>query len=146
MNVSEGSASSPPFARSLRGTGRQNRCPWCSPLYKKKKNSYSFIRTLWVYITHLRYRFLPETVTARHNGVHAQTIINHLRPPRRLYTGQILTAHHRAARLLWTRRHLYFTPSSSCIKRVHQAGWHNKNKKEAAGWYIEKNWKGDTYK
>lgn len=66
-------------------------------------------------LTHLRNRFLPATVTARHYGVHAQTIINRLRQnqvpihPRRPFTGQILTGHHRAARLLWARRYVRFT-------------------------------------
>ena len=66
-------------------------------------------------LTHLRNRFLPATVTARRYGVHAQTIINRLRQnqfpirARRPYTGQILTARHRAARLLWAQRHLLFT-------------------------------------
>ena len=66
-------------------------------------------------LTHLRNRFLPATVTARRYGVHPQTIINRLRKnprpirARRPYTGQILTGHHRVARLMWARRHLNFT-------------------------------------
>ena len=66
-------------------------------------------------LTHLRNCFLPATVTARRYGVHPQTIINRLRKnprpirARRPYTGQILTGHHRVARLMWARRHLNFT-------------------------------------
>lgn len=66
-------------------------------------------------LTHLRDRFLPATVTARRLGVTAQTIRNRLRQShltiraRRPYTGQILTARHRAARLVWARRHLHWT-------------------------------------
>ena len=62
-------------------------------------------------LAHLRNRFMPATVTARRLWVTAQTIRNRLRsihnPLRahRPYTGQILTARHRAARLAWSRRH-----------------------------------------
>ena len=68
----------------------------------------------------MRNRFLPATATARQLGVNAQTI-RRLRqnniPIRahRPYTGPILTACHRAARLLWAQRHLHWT----------RRQWHN---------------------
>ena len=69
------------------------------------------------YITpmHFRNRFLPATATAQQLGVDAQTIRNHLRQnnspiqARRPYTGPILTARHRAAKLLWAQCHLHWT-------------------------------------
>ena len=75
----------------------------------------------YIMLTHLRNPFLPATATARQLGVNAQTIQNHLRQnnipilARRAYTGPILTARHRAARLLWAQRHLHGTCSQ----------WHN---------------------
>ena len=70
---------------------------------------------LVITLTHLRNRFLPATITARRNGVHARAIINNMRQNRvpicahRPYTGYILTVRHRAAKLLWARNQLYFT-------------------------------------
>ena len=69
----------------------------------------------YITLTHLRNRFSPATATARQLGVNAQTIRNRLRQNnipirvRRSYTGPILTARHRAARLLWAQRHLHWT-------------------------------------
>lgn len=66
-------------------------------------------------LTHLRNRFTPATVTSRRFRVTAQTIRNRLRQDRvpirarRPYTGQILTARHRAARLAWARHHRHWT-------------------------------------
>ena len=66
----------------------------------------------FITLTHLRQRQLAATVTARQYGVSGQTIRNRLRRnaqpirARRPYTGQIMTQRHRAARLLWARRHL----------------------------------------
>ena len=73
----------------------------------------------YITLTHLRNRFSPATATARQLGVNAQTIRNRLRQNnirvRRPYTGPILTARHRAARLLWVQRHLQWT----------RRQWHN---------------------
>ena len=75
----------------------------------------------YITLTVLRNRFLPATATARQLGINAQTIRNRLRQnnipirARRPYIGPILTARHRAARLLWAQRHLHWT-------RRH---WHN---------------------
>ena len=75
----------------------------------------------YITLTHLRNRFLPATATARQLWVHAQTIRHLLRQnsipirARRPYTGPILTARHRAARLLWAQRHLHWT----------RRQWHN---------------------
>lgn len=69
----------------------------------------------FIVVTHLRNRFTPATATARRLRVSAQTIRNRLRQDRapirarRPYTGQILTARHRAARLAWARRHRHWT-------------------------------------
>ena len=68
----------------------------------------------FITVTHLHNRFIPATVTARQLGVSA-TICNHLRHNRapiracRPYTGQIINAHHRAARLAWARRDRHWT-------------------------------------
>lgn len=65
-------------------------------------------------LTHLRRRFMPATMMARHYGISAQTVRNRLRSSnrplraRRPYCGQILTRAHRAARVNWCRRHLRF--------------------------------------
>ena len=75
----------------------------------------------YITLTHLRNRFLPATATARQFGVNAQTIRNSLWqnniPIRacRPYTGQILIARHRAARLLGAQHYLHWT----CCQ------WHN---------------------
>ena len=75
----------------------------------------------YIMLTHLRSRFLPATATAQQLGVNAQTIRNCLRQnyipvrARRPYTGPILTARHRAARLLWVQHHLHWT----------RRQWHN---------------------
>ena len=75
----------------------------------------------YITLTHLRNRFLPATATARQLRVNAQTIRNRLRQnnipirARRPYTGPILTACHRATRLLWAQRHLHWT----------RRQWHN---------------------
>ena len=66
-------------------------------------------------LTHLHNRFLQGTISVQRYGVHAQTIINHLRQSqvpiraRRPYSGQIMTARHRVSRLRWARGHLHFT-------------------------------------
>ena len=66
-------------------------------------------------LTHLRYRFLPAMATAQQLGVNNQTIQNPLRQnnipiqTHRPYTGPILTACHKAARLLWAQRYLHWT-------------------------------------
>lgn len=71
-------------------------------------------RDNYIRLTHLRRRFLPATDTARALGITAQTVRNRLReanPPiqaRRPYTGQVLTARHRVARLNWARQHRIF--------------------------------------
>ena len=77
----------------------------------------------FITLTHLRNRFLPATATARQLGVYnrIETIQNRLGKnnipirARRSYTGPILTARHRAARLLWAQRHLHWT----------RRQWHN---------------------
>ena len=75
----------------------------------------------YITLMHLRNRFLPATATAQQIGVNAQTIQNCLRqnniPIRacRPNTGLILTARHRAARLLWAQRYLHWT----------RRQWHN---------------------
>ena len=59
----------------------------------------------YITLTHLRNRFLPAT--ARQLGVNVQLIRNRFRQnnipirARKPYTGPILTARHRVARLLW---------------------------------------------
>ena len=69
----------------------------------------------YITLTHMRNQFLPATATARQRGVNAQTIRNRLRQSnipiraRRRYTGPIITARHRAARLLWAQRHQHWT-------------------------------------
>ena len=69
----------------------------------------------YITLMHLHNRFLPAMATARQLGVNAQTIQNGLRQNNipiqacRPYTGPILIACHRAARLLWAQRHLHWT-------------------------------------
>ena len=75
----------------------------------------------YITLTHLRNRLLPATATARQLVVNARTIQNRLRQNnipirvRRPYTGPIMTAGHRAARLLRAQRHLHWT----------RRRWHN---------------------
>ena len=75
----------------------------------------------YITLSHLHNRFLPATATARQLGVNAQTIRNRLRQnnipirARRPYTGPIIAARHRAARLLWAQRNLHWT----------RRQWHN---------------------
>ena len=75
----------------------------------------------YITLSHLHNRFLPATATARQLGVNALTIRNRLRQnnipirARRPYTGPIITARHRAARLLRAQRNLYWT----------RRQWHN---------------------
>ena len=75
----------------------------------------------YIMLTHLHNRFLPAMATAQQLGVNAQTIQNRLRQnnipirARRPYTGPILTARHRATRLLWAQCHLHWT----------RRQWHN---------------------
>ena len=62
-------------------------------------------------LTHLRRRFQTATSSARQYGISKQTRLRHLRQawqpiqPRRPYVRQLLTAHHRVARLEWAQRH-----------------------------------------
>ena len=69
----------------------------------------------YITLTHLRNWFLPATATAEQLAVNTQTIWNHLRQNNlpiwacKPFTGQILTARHRATRLLWVQRHLHWT-------------------------------------
>ena len=62
-------------------------------------------------LTHLRCRFQTATSSARQYGISKQTVLCRLRQarqpirPRRPYVGQVLTAHHRAARLQWAQQH-----------------------------------------
>ena len=59
----------------------------------------------FITLTHLRRRFRTATSSARQYGISKQTVLRRLRQarqpirPRRLYVGQVLTAHHRGARL-----------------------------------------------
>ena len=62
-------------------------------------------------LIHLRRRFQTATSAARQNGISKQTVLRRLRQarqlirPRRPYVEQVLTARHRAARLMWAQRH-----------------------------------------
>ena len=68
-----------------------------------------------IMLTLLRNRFKPATLTARQHRVSHQTIGRCLLQrndpirARRPYTGPILTARHRAARLAWARRYRRWT-------------------------------------
>ena len=65
----------------------------------------------FITLTHLRHRFQTATSSARQYGISKQTVSHRLRQarqpirPRRPYVGQMLTSHHRAARLQWAQRH-----------------------------------------
>ena len=65
----------------------------------------------FIKLTHLRRRFQTATSSARQYGISKQTVLRRLRQarqpiqPRRPYVGQVLTAHHWAARLQWAQRH-----------------------------------------
>ena len=65
----------------------------------------------FITLTYLRRRFQTATSSARQYSISKQTVLRRLRQarqpirPRMPYVGQVLTAHHRAARLQWTRRH-----------------------------------------
>ena len=65
----------------------------------------------FITLTHLRHRFQTVTSSARQYSISKQTVLHRVRQawqpiqPRRPYVGQILTAHHRAARLQRARRH-----------------------------------------
>ena len=65
----------------------------------------------FITLTHLRRRFQTATSSARQYGISKQTVLRRLRQarqpirPRKPYVEQVLTAHHRAARLQWAQRH-----------------------------------------
>ena len=65
----------------------------------------------FITLTHLRRRFQTATSSARQYDISKQTVLRRLRQarqpirPRRPYVGQVLAAHHRAARLQWAQRH-----------------------------------------
>ena len=65
----------------------------------------------FITLTDFRRRFQMATSSARQYGISKQTVLHCLRQarqpirPRRPYVGQVLTARHRAARLLWAQRH-----------------------------------------
>ena len=65
----------------------------------------------FISLTHLRRRFQTATSSARKYGISKQTVLRRLRQAgqpirqRRPYVGQVLSAHHRAARLQWAQRH-----------------------------------------
>ena len=65
----------------------------------------------FITLTHLRRRLHTVTGSARQYGISNQIVLRRLRQarqpirPRRTYVGQVLTAHHRAARLPWAQRH-----------------------------------------
>ena len=66
----------------------------------------------FITLTHLRRLFQTATSSARQYGISKHTVLRCLRKarqpirPRRPYVGQVLTAHHWAARLQWAQRHL----------------------------------------
>ena len=68
----------------------------------------------FITLTHLRRRFQTATSSARQYGISKQTVLRRLRQarqpirPRKLYVGQVLTAHHRAARLQRAQRHFHW--------------------------------------
>ena len=80
-------------------------------------------RDNFIRLTHLRRRFLPATDTAWALGISAETIRNSLReanPPiqaRRPFMGQVLTAHHRVARMKLGQAAPYF-PSARLETRA----------------------------
>ena len=65
----------------------------------------------FIRLTHIRRRFQTATSSARQYGISKQTVLRRLRQARQPirpitpYVGQVLTAHHRAARLQWAQRH-----------------------------------------
>ena len=65
----------------------------------------------FITLTHLRHRFQTATSSARQYSISKQTVLCRLSQawqpirPRRPHVGQVLTAHHRDARLQWAQRH-----------------------------------------
>ena len=65
----------------------------------------------FITLTHLRRLFQTATSSTSQYGISKQTVLRRLRQarqpirPRRPYVAQVLTAHHRAARLQWAQRH-----------------------------------------
>ena len=65
----------------------------------------------FITLTHLRRRFQTATSSAKQYGISKETMLRRHRQarqpirPRRPYVVQVLTAHHRAARLKWAQRH-----------------------------------------
>ena len=65
----------------------------------------------FITLRHLRRCFQTATSSARQYGISKQTVLGRLRQARkpfrpiRPYVGQVLTAHHGAARLQWAQRH-----------------------------------------
>ena len=65
----------------------------------------------FIKLTHFRRRFQTATGSARQCVISKQTVLRRLRQarqpirPRRPYVGQMLTAHHWAARMEWAQQH-----------------------------------------